>query len=117
MAFMIRAILLLHFFLGSELIAQKLEWVQFESTAELGTFLALLARGCAPEKFRGSLDFPSEGGGYGRIKKALEEAYTNDFNEAVTGCYKAKSSRHADSVRVVQIMEGWFWKKPAFSPI
>jgi hypothetical protein len=114
---MIKVILLLHFFLSGKLMAQKLEWVEFESTAELGTFLALLACGCEPEKFRGSMDFPSKGDSYKRIKRALGESYTNDFDEAVTGCYNAKPLRHADSVRVIQIIEGWPWKKPAFSPI
>jgi hypothetical protein len=117
---MIQAILLVHFFRGGKFIGQKLQWVEFETSSELGTLIALLGRGCTPDEFRGNLDFPSEGKRYQRIRDALEDTYSNPYCEAAPEKNEGIlrwNWQDADSVQVIQVIQNRSWKKPAFSPV
>lgn len=103
---MVRVILTLHFYNGSEFLGQKLQWVEVPSTAALCNLLSLLALGKRHHEIHGTEQFPTDSKGFKSIKQELEQVYEPYY------CLNQDKIKGASSVRVMQVQEGWPFAQP-----
>lgn len=102
---MVKATLLLHFYNEEHFIGQRLLWVEVKSTRALWVLISLLAKGRKPEDlWQGTEEFPTEGIRDSGIPHSLEMAFDQ--------CAYDPAWRIANSVRVMQVSEGWPFEVP-----
>ena len=105
-----KVILLLHYYEGEKYLGQAMHWVELNSSNALAALISLLGMG--RWLLQGTEDFPSEGMDYLSIYKALEEIFICDYHD-FSGA--PKDWINADTIRVIQVIKGWPFKKPVFS--